>query len=100
MCYLFCKNHCFCIFLNWKDYDVNSIIKTVTEHRHLGNGSIILCHNGARFTAQALDTLITTLREKGYELVPISELIYRDSCHMKADGTVVVKHFWNLSKVS
>ena len=32
--------------LDWKDYGVDSIIKTVTEHKHLGNGSIILCHNG------------------------------------------------------
>ncbi len=40
--------------LDWKDYGVDSIIKTVTQHKHLGNGSIILCHNGAKFTAQAL----------------------------------------------
>lgn len=33
--------------LDWKDYGVDSIIKTVTQHKHLGNGSIILCHNGA-----------------------------------------------------
>ena len=33
--------------LDWKDYGVDSIIKTVTKHKHLGNGSIILCHNGA-----------------------------------------------------
>lgn len=32
--------------LDWKDYGVDSIIRTVTEHKHLGNGSIILCHNG------------------------------------------------------
>lgn len=52
--------------------------KTVTEHKHLGNGSIILCHNGAKFTADALDTLITTLQDKGYTFVPLSQLIYRD----------------------
>lgn len=33
--------------LDWKDYGVDSIIKTVTQHKHLGNGTIILCHNGA-----------------------------------------------------
>lgn len=72
--------------LDWKDYGVDSIIKTVTEHKHLGNGSIILCHNGAKFTAQALDTLITTLQKKGYELVPISELIYKDNYHLDHEG--------------
>ena len=72
--------------LDWKDYDVDSIIKTVTEHKHLGNGSIILCHNGAKYTAQALDTLITKLKEKGYTFVPVSELIYRDGYHMNVEG--------------
>lgn len=72
--------------LDWKDYGVDSIIKTVTENPHLGNGSIILCHNGAKYTAQALDTLITALKEKGYTLVPVSELIYKDHYHMDHEG--------------
>ena len=72
--------------LHWKDYGVDSIIKTVTEHKHLGNGSIILCHNGAKFTAQALDTLITKLKDKGYTIVPVSELIYRDKYHLNLEG--------------
>ena len=72
--------------LDWKDYGVDSIIKTVTEHKHLGNGSIILCHNGAKYTAQAMDTLITKLKEKGYTFVPVSELIYRDGYHMNVEG--------------
>lgn len=72
--------------LDWKDYGVDSIIKTVTEHKHLGNGSIILCHNGAKYTAQALDTLIKTLKEQGYTFVPISELIYKDHYHMDHEG--------------
>lgn len=72
--------------LDWKDYGVDSVIKTVTEHKHLGNGSIILCHNGAKYTAQALDSLITKLKEKGYRFVPVSELIYRDKYHMNHEG--------------
>ncbi len=61
--------------LDWKDYGVDSIINTVTNHKHLGNGSIILCHNGAKYTAKALDAMITKLKEQGYTLVPISELV-------------------------
>lgn len=72
--------------LDWKDYGVDSIIKTVTEHKHLGNGSIILCHNGAKYTAQALDTMLTVLKEKGYTIVPVSELIIKNDYHMNADG--------------
>ena len=72
--------------LDWKDYGVDSIISTVCTNKHLGNGSIILCHNGAKYTADALDTLITNIRGQGYEIVPVSELIYRDGYHMNAEG--------------
>lgn len=72
--------------LDWKDYGVDSIISTVCTNKHLGNGSIILCHNGAKYTADALDTLITNLKSQGYEIVPVSELIYRDGYHMNTEG--------------
>ena len=72
--------------LDWKDYGVDSIVDTVCNHKHLGNGSIILCHNGAKYTAQALDTLITTLKDKGYEFVPLSQLIIRDDYHLDHEG--------------
>ena len=72
--------------LDWKDYGCDSIVKTVCEHKHLGNGSIILCHNGATYTADALDAMITGLKKQGYEIVPVSELIIRENYHMNAEG--------------
>nr|WP_235912575.1 polysaccharide deacetylase family protein [Velocimicrobium porci] len=72
--------------LDWKDYGVDSILNTVLNHKHLGNGSIILCHNGAKYTADALDDLITGLEEKGFQLVRISDLIYKDNYEMDAEG--------------
>lgn len=72
--------------LDWKDYGVDSIIKTVTEHKDLRNGAIILMHNGAKYTAQALPSVIEKLQTAGYEIVPISELIYRDDYHMDVTG--------------
>lgn len=72
--------------LDWKDYGVDSILKTVTEHKNLQNGSIILMHNGAKYTAQALPQVIEGLLEQGYEIVPISELIYRDNYHLDVTG--------------
>ena len=65
---------------------MDNIIKTVLENKYLGNGSIILCHNGAKYTADALDALITGLQEKGYELVQVSELIYKENYHMDVSG--------------
>ncbi len=72
--------------LDWKDYGTDSIINTVCNHKHLGSGSIILCHNGAKFTAEALDSMITNLKGQGYQIVPVSELIYREGYHMNAEG--------------
>lgn len=72
--------------LDWKDYGADDIVKRVTEHKNLGNGSIILCHNGAKYTKDALEQVIIKLKEKGYEFVPISELIYRDNYHMNHEG--------------
>ena len=72
--------------MDWKNYGVDSILKTVLEHKHLGNGSIILCHNGAKYTAEALEQLIVGLQEKGFELVPVSELIYREDYQIDAEG--------------
>lgn len=75
--------------LDWKDYGVDDIVKRVVGSDKLQNGAIILMHNGAKYTADALESVITGLQDKGYELVPISQLIYRDKYHMKADGTQV-----------
>ena len=72
--------------LDWKDYGVDSIVDTVLNHEHLGNGSIILCHNGAKYTADALDQILTGLENKGYHVVPVSELIIKDNYHMDVTG--------------
>lgn len=72
--------------LDWQNKGVNDIIKTVTEHKNLGDGSIILCHNGAEYTAEALDMLLDKLEGQGYEVVPISELIYRENFHLNFEG--------------
>lgn len=75
--------------LDWKNYGADSIVNTVLNHKDLKNGSIILMHNGAKYTAQALPKVIEGLKEKGYEIVPISKLIYKDNFHMEHDGSQV-----------
>lgn len=72
--------------LDWKNYGVDSILTTVLNHKHLGNGSIILCHNGAKYTAKALPQLIDSLKEKGFDFVKMSELIYSKDYEMDTEG--------------
>ncbi|MBE6022041.1 MAG: deacetylase [Cellulosilyticum sp.] len=72
--------------IDWKGYDAPTIVKKVLEHKHLGDGSIILLHNGAKHTAKALPEIIQGLKEKGYEIVPISELIYKENYTLDHEG--------------
>lgn len=62
--------------MDWKDYGAQSIINKTVNHKKLGNGSIILLHNGAKYMPEALEKVIVGLQEKGYELVPVSQLIH------------------------
>lgn len=72
--------------LDWKDYGTASIIDTICNHKELKAGAIILCHNGAKYTAEALDEVLTRLEEKGFKIVPVGELILRSDYHMDVTG--------------
>ena len=72
--------------LDWKEYGVQEEINKVLNHKHLGNGSIILFHNDAKYTPEALDSIIKGLKEKGYEIVPVSELIMRENYTINTEG--------------
>lgn len=72
--------------IDWKGYDAPTIVNKVLQHKHLGDGSIILLHNGAKHTAEALPQIIQGLKDKGYEIVPISELIYKQNYSLDHEG--------------
>ena len=72
--------------LDWKNYGVDPLIQTVCNHKNLKNGSIVLMHNGGKYTADALESVITGLQSQGYELVPISQLIIKENYHMDHTG--------------
>lgn len=72
--------------LDWKNYGIQNIIDTVLNHKNLGNGSIILMHNGGKYTAKALESVILGLKEKGYEIVPISQLILKENYTIDVSG--------------
>lgn len=72
--------------LDWKEQGVQAEINQVLNHKHLGNGSILLFHNDAKYTPQALDTILKGLKEKGYEIVPISEIIHTGEYTVDHEG--------------
>lgn len=52
----------------------------------LANGSIILMHNGTEHTADSLELLINNIKDKGYEIVKVSDLIYDGDYTIDANG--------------
>ena len=60
--------------LDWKDLSATEITDRVLKS--VKEGSIVLFHNAAKHTPEALSGILSSLQEKGYEIVPISELIY------------------------
>lgn len=63
--------------LDYKDLSVEDIKKRVIPK--VQNGSIVLFHTDTLCTAKALPSIIKELKEKGYELVTVSELIYKEN---------------------
>lgn len=65
-----------------QQYEINQVL----NHKHLGNGSIILFHNGAKDTPKTLPVILEGLKAKGFEIVPISEIIYKDNYTIDSEG--------------
>jgi peptidoglycan/xylan/chitin deacetylase (PgdA/CDA1 family) len=70
--------------LDWKNLSATEIGLRVVNGAK--NGSIILCHNNGLHTAKALPLIFSTLQNKGYEFVPIGELIYKENYTIDSNG--------------
>lgn len=57
----------------------------------LKSGDIILSHNGTAHTADSLEMLIKNIKQKGYDLVKVSDLIYKDNYIIDSNGTQKIK---------
>ncbi|MCL1885037.1 MAG: polysaccharide deacetylase family protein [Defluviitaleaceae bacterium] len=72
--------------LDWMGRGIQYEIDRVLSSKDLKNGSIILFHNDAKHTPQTLDTIIKGLKQKGYELVTVSQLIHKDNFEIDHTG--------------
>ena len=63
--------------LDWKELSAQEITSRVTSK--VQPGSIVLFHNAALHTPEALPTILETLIQDGYTFVPISQMILTGS---------------------
>ena len=75
--------------LDWKDPTPEQITKNIVSK--LKDGSIILMHNGAKNTPEALPMVIEGIKEKGYEIVPISKILLKGEYYTDVDGKMCPK---------
>ena len=72
--------------LDWKESaTVESIVTRVTSK--VKNGSIVLFHNDADHTPEALPIVLEKLTAEGYTFVKAADLIYWDNYEILHDGT-------------
>lgn len=70
--------------LDWKDLGAAEITKRVTEK--VQSGSIVLFHNAALHTPEALPGIIEYLQSNGYSIVPVSEILLEGEYEMDHTG--------------
>lgn len=72
--------------LDWKDLSAQAMVDRVLARA--GPGEIVLFHNAGRHTPEAVDRLLSILAERGLEVVPVGELIYREDAYVESHSGV------------
>lgn len=70
--------------LDWKELPASEITQRVTSK--IEAGSIVLFHNAAKHTPEALPGILEAVAARGIELVPISQLIYTENYKIDHTG--------------
>lgn len=73
--------------LDWKDLSAQEIYSRVIGR--VKNGSIVLFHNAAKHTPEALPMILEKLKSDGYEIIKINDMIYKDGYYMDVSGMQV-----------
>lgn len=75
--------------LDWKGIPADEIQRRVLKN--IEPGSIILFHNAAEHTPEALPGIIESLQSQGYKIVPVSEILLQGDYTIDHRGTMLPK---------
>ena len=79
--------------LDWKDLSAAEITSRVMKN--VSSGSIVLFHNAAKHTPEALPGIIKALLADGYTIIPVSELLLSGEYEMDHTGRMCKKGAYN-----
>lgn len=75
--------------VDWRNDGVDFLKKRFTNTEFLVPGAIILFHNGADYTPQALPYILNLIEIRGLKCVRVSDLIYKHGFHLE-DGVQIL----------
>lgn len=75
--------------LDWKGINSATICQNILKK--VKSGSIILCHNNADYIVEALPTILTTLKARGYKFVTVSNLLLKGETTIDNTGKQIAK---------
>lgn len=73
--------------LDWKGLSAENITQRIVGN--VKNGSIILCHNNSDHITTALPMILTRLKQMGYEVTNVGNLIYKSNYTIDRNGTQI-----------
>lgn len=73
--------------IDWKDPTPDEMVQRVLSK--VGNGSILLFHNDAKNTPEALRKLLPELKQQGYEMKTVSSLLLPGKFDLTNEGRMV-----------
>lgn len=73
--------------LDWKGLSAENITQRILGN--VKNGSIILCHNNSDHITTALPMILTRLKQMGYEVTNVGNLIYKSNYTIDRNGTQI-----------
>ncbi|MDK2563628.1 polysaccharide deacetylase family protein [Romboutsia sedimentorum] len=75
--------------MDWKELGPNHVIERVVKNSQ--PGSIVLFHASSNNVENYLGTIIGKFKKDGYEIVPISEMIYKENFTIDSNGVQKIK---------
>ena len=76
--------------IDWR-YDATPALVKQRIRDRLQNGAIILAHLGSKHTLDALPDILTELKDQGYRVVTVSELLYPPPTPTPPPPTIIVE---------
>lgn len=67
--------------LDWQEVGTEAVVDRILNNVH--PGAIVLFHNDAKYTPEALPVILKNLQEQGYKIVPISKLLIKENYYIE-----------------